>query len=621
MADTKRELRGIRLTGAVSSTEVRLGTLLGVEHVIAPIVLLVGDSVIFPINAEHPEFVPAEVLSIAPAGWCGRPAMAGDHPAEDGAMVSANIPVILEGHQFGQLFNVRFKDNRLQGEVWLNPARAAEVPDGLEIVQRIRGGDPVEISVGAFVVVEHLAGQSNGRDYGSIWREITPDHVALLREGLIGACSLDMGCGTPRTAVHHTLEGAQMRAMSEAEVTELTAHVQARAELRAASRQRSMSEHGHDYPHVGDRVKIVGSPHMDGHDEGIVRQVVDGALGIEFDGMPNEVHHWYVASEVMVTERATAVDPEEAEAEMEDMTAATRSKLITFLGSEAALTAAQGMSDTELRDLLYEALKRIDPACVFIQAVYTDDKAVVYLIDPDPGGPLPLKPYQRSYTLGENGTSVTFAEERIPVRRREEWVPVSGYRSAEETAAAAAAAERGGCGCGGNHSAQQGAGGATMAANAERITALITNPRSPFEEADRAYLETLSVERITAAEAKAAEPTAGETAAGAADADTVTVSADELASLRAMAADRERTRTAQKRALVSKLKTAQTTYNEARLSAMELEQLQDTAALLQLDAPVSTDYVALEREIDPPTVVEPPKPWSMALAKRNGAAS
>ena len=87
-----------------------------------------------------------------------------------------------------------------------------------------------------------------------------------------------------------------------------------------------------------------------------------------------------------------------------------------------------------------------------------------------------------------------------------------------------------------------------------------------------------------------------------------------------MAADRDRDRKAKKRVLVSKLKTAQTTYNEARLNTMELEQLQEVAALLQLDAP-TTDFVALERDIDPPAVVEPPKPWSMALAKRNGAAS
>lgn len=176
---------------------------------------------------------------------------------------------------------------------------------------------------------------------------------------------------------------------------------------------------------------------------------------------------------------------------------------------------------------------------------------------------------------------------------------------------------------------------------AERITALINNPRSPFEEADRAYLATLTEERIGAAEAKAAEPpqdagaaaaaaaaataaatTAAAGAGGTADADTVTVSASELASLRALAAERDRTRNAQKRVLVSKLKTAQTTYTEQRLNAMELETLQEVAALLQLDAPpTGTDFVALERDPEPVAAVEPPQPWTLALAKRNGTAN
>lgn len=47
-------------------------------------------------------------------------------------------------------------------------------------------------------------------------------------------------------------------------------------------------------------MKIIVTPHGDGQDEGVVRQVIDGALGIEFDSMPGMVHHWYVPSEVMV---------------------------------------------------------------------------------------------------------------------------------------------------------------------------------------------------------------------------------------------------------------------------------------------------------------------------------
>lgn len=610
MPDTTRELRGIRLTGAVASTEVRYGTLLGVEYVVAPIVLLVGDSVIFPINADSPEFVPAEVLQVAPAGWNGRPAMAGDHPAEEGAMVSANIPLILEGHQFGQLFGVRFENNRLQGEAWINPERAAAVPDGLEILQRIKDGDPVEISVGAFVVVERLTGTANGRDYSTIWREITPDHVALLRQGLIGACSLDMGCGTPRAARHHVVDAeAGMRELTTAELTTLAAQA---------------------LPAIGDRVEVVGPSQVAGHAAGVVRALQSGAsgVGIEFDSKPGEVYNWYIPPQLRVTQRAAAQrGATEAEPAASEETVDVNAKLLQYYGSTeaqaAALAALQGMSDTELRDMLYEALKRVEPQCAGIISVTPDDKTVVYLVDPDPGGPMPLKPYMRTYAVGADN-AITFSDERIPVRRREEWVPVAGYRSAAEQAAAdAQAQQRGACSCGGHQrSAAGGAEGETMT-KAERITALIANPRSPFEEADRAYLETLTDERIAAAEASAAEPEPQQRQhenAGAEE--TVTVSADELSSLRAMKAERDRTRAAQKRALVGKLKTAQTTYNEQRLNGMELEQLQEVAALLQLDAPQSTDFVALERDAEEPaTAVEPPKPYSLAIAKRNGAAN
>ena len=61
-------------------------------------------------------------------------------------------------------------------------------------------------------------------------------------------------------------------------------------------------------PKVGDRVKLVVPPHMEGHDEGIVRQALDGALGIEFDAAPGEVHHWYVPSEVMVIQSSETMD-------------------------------------------------------------------------------------------------------------------------------------------------------------------------------------------------------------------------------------------------------------------------------------------------------------------------
>ena len=51
---------------------------------------------------------------------------------------------------------------------------------------------------------------------------------------------------------------------------------------------------------VGGRVRVNGTPHMEGQDEGEVREaVLTWVYGIAFDNMPGMVHHWYVESELM----------------------------------------------------------------------------------------------------------------------------------------------------------------------------------------------------------------------------------------------------------------------------------------------------------------------------------
>lgn len=75
--------------------------------------------------------------------------------------------------------------------------------------------------------------------------------------------------------------------------------------------EKAAMEPDPNMPMVGDRVKLVVAPHMEGHDEGVVRQVVHGMnLGIEFDSMPGEVHHWYLVSDVMVIKRGSEMERE-----------------------------------------------------------------------------------------------------------------------------------------------------------------------------------------------------------------------------------------------------------------------------------------------------------------------
>lgn len=196
----KAASRNLILRIATGAAEMRTATFDGKERIVLPVVGLV-EGVIWPINAEHPEFVPADTISLIPQGWNGRPVFASlGHPLnEDGEQVSGNSPDHLED-SIGMVFNAHSDGKRLLMEAWLDPTK----PEAQKVIARVNAGHPIEVSVGAFVIEESAKGTFGGKRYDSIWREIIPDHLAILPEGDEGACSVAMGCGI-RTAKVHTL--------------------------------------------------------------------------------------------------------------------------------------------------------------------------------------------------------------------------------------------------------------------------------------------------------------------------------------------------------------------------------------------------------------------------------
>jgi len=71
------------------------------------------------------------------------------------------------------------------------------------------------------MVAEETKGIKNGKPYQAIWRHITPDHLAILPEGKIGACSVAMGCGIRHATVYlATAEGYQEVGMARRPVSE-----------------------------------------------------------------------------------------------------------------------------------------------------------------------------------------------------------------------------------------------------------------------------------------------------------------------------------------------------------------------------------------------------------------
>lgn len=183
---------------AAASTAVKTRTELfnGREHIVVPVVALV-EGVIQAMNASAPEFVAAEEFSKAPIGWNGRPVFV-DHPVVNGVPVFGNQPSVLEKRQVGIVFNAAAKGGKLTMEAWIDIERAKEVAP--ELLERVSAGEPIEVSVGLLCETADETGEYNGKKYKGAWKDLIPDHLALLSKGRTGACSREMGCGV-RAAV------------------------------------------------------------------------------------------------------------------------------------------------------------------------------------------------------------------------------------------------------------------------------------------------------------------------------------------------------------------------------------------------------------------------------------
>ncbi len=194
---------------------LREETYLGRKHLVAPVTALV-EGVIQAMNAAAPEFVAAQTFSDPKTvlGFNGRPLFYG-HPMKDGQPTPGNTPELLEKSAFGTVFHTAAKKKKLTLEAWVDVERANEVDP--QIVERLQAlnttkskDNQIEVSVGVFVDMDESAtGKYNGQDYEGEWKNIVPDHLALLEDGSTGACSCEMGCGV-RTARAPVTKGEDM---------------------------------------------------------------------------------------------------------------------------------------------------------------------------------------------------------------------------------------------------------------------------------------------------------------------------------------------------------------------------------------------------------------------------
>lgn len=197
------------IQASIDAGAIRRETYQGSEHLVVPMVILV-EGVLWPANADGPELALADEFGRFPAGWNGRPVVLG-HPVIEGTPVSANSPGVLEEYAFGFLFNTRLKNSKLLTEAWINLDRTNDLGgDFVSAVERLENSEElVEVSTGLFSMNEDSQGDYNGESYTAIWRNIVPDHLAILPEGVKGACSVEDGCGAPRVSGATSYPGAR----------------------------------------------------------------------------------------------------------------------------------------------------------------------------------------------------------------------------------------------------------------------------------------------------------------------------------------------------------------------------------------------------------------------------
>jgi hypothetical protein len=198
---------------------------------------LVGPVVLITVGVHNGLYYPAEELAKFPQAWNGRPVPVFHTYDESGNPTTANDPELLERQSIGQIFNVAYKSQKLQGELWIDPEKAAKVYS--DIIPMLENNQMLEVSTGLFLEEIDEEGEWEGEEYRAIAVNYRPDHLALL-PGLEGACSIADGAGFPRfnTKKFVVLSGEEIpqEMQEELSINELMSHEAIREVLYEAIR-------------------------------------------------------------------------------------------------------------------------------------------------------------------------------------------------------------------------------------------------------------------------------------------------------------------------------------------------------------------------------------------------
>ena len=176
------------ITQVAAPGAIRQDTFNGRDFTVVPVVAL-REGVFQCSTCEGPELYLAQEFAGNVESWNGRPVTMG-HPKRDGMLVSAGSKDIHEEVVIGVIFNAEIDDKKLKLEAWIDNEKVKELGDEAKAaLDRINAGEQVEVSTGYFANVRPSSGKFNGESYVGIQTNVVPDHLAVLEDGTVGACS------------------------------------------------------------------------------------------------------------------------------------------------------------------------------------------------------------------------------------------------------------------------------------------------------------------------------------------------------------------------------------------------------------------------------------------------
>ena len=169
----------------VETSNIKYTDFEGVKHMVIP-VIMAQEGVM------NRFFYPSEEFDGWANTWDGVPVPI-NHPEIEGVAVSAKSPRIQELNSVGYVFNSKYEDKKLKGEIYLNLEKVKKL-NADYLINSFENGEIMEVSTGLYSNVEMVSGKYGDDEYDAIVRNIRPDHLALL-PNTVGACSIEDGCG------------------------------------------------------------------------------------------------------------------------------------------------------------------------------------------------------------------------------------------------------------------------------------------------------------------------------------------------------------------------------------------------------------------------------------------